>query len=58
MINMVDLIAIDVETLKIDSGYSLEKKFIELIYIDPLMVLYLTSDQVDSYHGYLYDLLT
>ena len=35
MINMVDHIAIGVETLKIDSGWSLKKEFTELILINP-----------------------
>ena len=38
MISMVDPITIGVETLRIDSGCSLEKEFIELIYMNPLMV--------------------
>ena len=33
--SMVDLIAIGVETLRIDSGCSLEKDFIELIRMNP-----------------------
>ena len=35
MMSMADLIAIGVETLKIDSEYSLEKEFIELIHMNP-----------------------
>ena len=35
MMSMVDHIAIDVETLRIYSGCSLEKDFIELIYLNP-----------------------
>ena len=35
MMNMVDLIAIGVETLRIDSGCSLEKEFTELICMNP-----------------------
>ena len=31
MMSMADPVAIDVETLKIDSGYSLEKEFTKLI---------------------------
>ena len=49
--SMSDPIAIGVETLRIDSGYSLEKEFTELIPINPWMVLYLTVNQVDSRHG-------
>ena len=35
MMIMVDPIAIDVETLRIDSGCSLEKEFTELIHMNP-----------------------
>ena len=35
MMSMADLIAIGVETLRIDFGCSLEKKFIKLICMDP-----------------------
>ena len=51
MMSMADPIAISVETLRIDSGCSLEKEFTELICMKPLMVLYLTVNQVDSCHG-------
>ena len=36
---------INVETLTINSGCSLEKEFVELIYKNLLMVLYLTTNQ-------------
>ena len=39
MISMTDLVAIGVETLRIDSGCSLEKAFAELIHMNPLMVI-------------------
>ena len=58
MMSMADPIAIGVETLRIDSGCSLEKEFTELIRMNPLMVLYLTVNQVDSCHGCVSDLLT
>ena len=58
MMSMADLIAIGVETLRIDSGCSLEKEFTELIRMNPLMVLYLTVNQVDSCHGCVSDPLT
>ena len=58
MMSTTDLIAISVETLRIDSGCSLEKEFTELILMNPWMVLYLTVNQVDSCHGCVYDLLT
>ena len=35
MMSMADPIAIDVETLRIDSGCSLEKEFTELIRMNP-----------------------
>ena len=35
MMSMADPIAIGVETLRIDSGYSLEKEFTELIHMNP-----------------------
>ena len=35
MMSMADHIAIDVETLRIDSGCSLEKEFTELIRMNP-----------------------
>ena len=41
MMSMIDLVAIDVETTKIDSGCSLQKEFTEVIFTSPLMVLYL-----------------
>ena len=41
MISMADIIVIGVETLRIDSGCSLEKEFTELICMNPSMVLYL-----------------
>ena len=39
MMNMVGLVAIDVETPRIDNGCSLEIEFTELIYTNPWMVL-------------------
>ena len=42
MMSMADPIAIGVETLRTDSGCSLEKKLTELIHMNPRMVLYLT----------------
>ena len=49
--SMADPTAIGVETLRIDSGCSLEKEFTELICMNPWMVLYLTVNQVHSCHG-------
>ena len=39
MMDMADLVAIDMETLRIDSGCSLEKEFTELIHMNPLLVI-------------------
>ena len=39
MMSMVYLVAIGVEILKIDSGYSLKKEFTELICMNPSMVI-------------------
>ena len=50
MIRMADLVAIGVETPRIDSGCSLEKEFIELICMNPIMVLCQIFNQVDSCH--------
>ena len=58
MMSIADPIAIGVETLRIDSGCSLEKEFNELIRMNPRIVLYLTVNQVDSYHGCVCDTLT
>ena len=58
MMSMFDPITINEETLRIDSGCSLENEFTELIRINPRMVLYLTINQVDSCHGYVCDPLT
>ena len=35
MMSMADLVAIGMETPKIESGFSLEKDFTELIYMNP-----------------------
>ena len=58
MISMADPIAINVETLRINSSCSLEKEFTELICMNHRMVLYLTINQVDSCHGYVCGPLT
>ena len=39
MMSMTDLVAIGVETLRINSGCPLEKEFTELISMNPLMVI-------------------
>ena len=46
---MVDLMAIDVETSRIDSRCSMEKEFTELICMKPSMVLCQIFNQVDSH---------
>ena len=50
MMSMVNPITIGVETLRIDSGCSLEKEFTKLIRMNPWMVLYLAVNQVDLCH--------
>ena len=51
MMSMAEPVTINVETLMMDSGCSLEKKFIKLICINPSIVLYLIVNQVDLCHG-------
>ena len=51
--SMADPVAIDVETPRVNSRYSLEKEFTKLIYMNPLMVLYKTFNQVDLGYGYV-----
>ena len=47
MMSMVDPITIDLDTLRIDNGCSLEKEFTQLIRMNPQMILYLNVNQVD-----------
>ena len=58
MMSMVDHEAIDIETLRIDNRWSLEKEFIELIRMNLWMVLYLPINQVNSCHGCVCGILT
>ena len=58
MMRMADHVAIGVEILRIDSGCSLEKEFIELIRRNSSMLLYLTVNQVDSCYDCICDPLT
>ena len=58
MMSMIDLVAISVEILRIDSGCSLEKDFDKLIHGNPCMVLYPTINQVDSCRSCVCGLLT
>ena len=57
MMSMDDPITINIKSLRIDSGYSLKKEFIEFIGMSLLMI-HLTINQVDLYHNCVYDLLT
>ena len=50
IMRIVNLVTICVETLVCDVGYSLEKAFNKLIHMHPLIVFYLTINQVDSCH--------
>ena len=54
MMGMAYLVSICIETLKTDSGYILEKEFIEFIFMNPLMVLLL---DLISLSGHSYVLL-
>ena len=56
--SMVDLVVINVKTRKIDNGRSLDKDFIELIHMNPSLVLYLTINKVDLCHNCVCDPLT
>ena len=47
MMSIYDLVAIDVETSKLDSRYSLEKYSTKIICIYPWIVLYLIIYHVD-----------
>ena len=58
MMSMADLVAIGVETPRIDSGCSLEKEFTKLICTNPLMILCQIVNQVDSCHGCVHGPLT
>ena len=49
---MADLVATNVETPMIDSVCSLKKEFTKFIYMNPLMVLYVTVNKIDSCHDY------
>ena len=51
MMSTADLVAIGVEIPRTDSGCSFEKEFIELIHMNPLIVLCQTVNQVYSRHG-------
>ena len=58
MMSMADTIIIYIETLRVDSGCSLEKEFTKLIRMNPGIVLYLTVNQVDSCYSYVCGPLT
>ena len=54
---MVDPMDIDVETWRVDSEYSLQKDYINLIHINPLIVIYVTVKWVNSFHSCVCGLL-
>ena len=58
MMNMIDLIAISVETPNIDCRCPLKKEFTELVCMNPQIVLYPIVNQVDSYHSCVHSPLT
>ena len=51
IMSMANLVGINVETPRMDSGCSLEKELIQLIHMNPSIVLCQTVNQVDSCHG-------
>ena len=53
MMRTFDLVTIFMERPRIDSGCHLQKQFIEFLYINLGIVLYLITNQVDSYHCYV-----
>ena len=55
---MVDPLAISVETPMIDNRCSLEKEFIELICMNPWIVLCQIVNHIDSCQGYVRGHLT
>ena len=58
MMSMANPITIGVETPRIDSGYSLQKDFTEMMHMNPRMVLYLNVNHVNSYHSCVHNLFT
>ena len=58
MMSMADVVAIGVETLRIDSVCSLEKELTEFIHMNLLIVLYVTINQVDLCHSCVWVFLT
>ena len=58
MMRMVDLLAINMETRRLDSRCSLEKEFTKLIHMNHIMVLYLIINYVNLFHGCVCDPLT
>ena len=58
MMSLADPVAIDVETLMIHSGCSLDKEFIELICMNPFKILDLIVNQVNSCHSCQFSPLT
>ena len=58
MMSIEDHVVISVLIPRIDNECSLEKEFIKLICMNPLMVLYIIANQVHSYHGYVCGPLT
>ena len=57
LMSMDDLVTISVEDTK-HNGCYLEKESINLIHMNPSMVLYIIVDQVDSFLSDICDLLT
>ena len=51
MMTIPNIVAIGMETPRIDSAGSLEKDYIEWIRMNHRMILYPTTNQVDSCYG-------
>ena len=58
MMSMTDVVAITVETPRMDSRCTLEKEFTKLIRMNPFMVSHLTVNPVDLCHDCVRDALT
>ena len=56
--DMDDLVDIDMKSLRIYIECFFEKEFLQLIHMNPRMILYLTISHVDLHHGYVCSLMT
>ena len=58
MMSLNNLVPICVETIRIDSGFSLQKEFTKLICKNPKMISYLIVNHIVLFHGCICDPLT